>query len=104
MEITYRTGKYYSEEHGEYHIIETVCGGRVIGELYADITTGQIMQIDVDKNFRRQGIASEMYKFAESKFGIFHSPDEHCTPEGMAFKCAVGGVDIDPELAYQPGY
>lgn len=102
MEITYRTGKYYTEETGEYHIIETHEEGQLIGELYADITTGQIMQIEVNEDRRGEGIARAMYEYAETKFDIFHSPDEHCTPEGLAFKEAMGGEEISPELAYQP--
>lgn len=102
MEITYRTGKYYTEENGEYHIIEAHEDGEMIGELYADLTTGQIMQIEVNKDRRNEGIARSMYEAAENHFEIFHSPDEHCTPEGLAFKQAVGGEEISPELAYQP--
>ncbi|MDO5619313.1 hypothetical protein [Kocuria sp.] len=99
---TYRVGTYY-DEPGTMHIVEAQDeDGQQIGELYCDHITGQVMQIDVNKNNRREGVATAMLAHAETVFHVFHSPDEHCTPEGLAFKEAHGGAEIAPELAYQP--
>lgn len=84
------------------HVWAATDNGTVIGELYADLTTGQIMQIEVDTNRRGEGIATAMYRAAVTQTALYHSPDEHCTPEGLAFKHAVGGETIPTELAYTP--
>lgn len=100
--ITYREGDYYGEDR-DMHIIEAHGeDDTLIGELYCDLTTGQIMQIEVNKDHRGEGIARAMAEHAETIFDIYHSPDEHCTPEGLAFKEAMNGEEIPAELAYIP--
>lgn len=75
---------------------------RIVGELYTDLTTGQIMQVEVTADRQREGIAVGMAAFAEGLYPVFHSPDEHCTPEGLAFKIACDGDEIPAHLAYNP--
>ena len=100
--LTYRTGNYYGDT-AAYHIIEAHDEhGDLAGELYADHTTGQIMQVEVTEARRGEGIARHLYQHAETHFTVYHSPDEHCTPEGLTFKEAMGGETIPTHLAYQP--
>lgn len=100
--LTYRTGTYYGETD-EMHIVEAHDeDGAMIGELYCDLTTGQIMQIEVNEDHRGEGIARLLTEHAANIFDVYHSPDEHCTPEGLAFKEAMNGETIPAELAYQP--
>lgn len=99
--INYNNSTYYGEPE-IMHCVRAYQDNQLIGELYADLATGQIMQIEVNKDRRREGIARAIYEYATEKFNIFHSADEHCTLEGLAFKKAVGGEEISPGLAYQP--
>lgn len=100
--LTYRTGTYYGEAD-EMHIVEAHDeDGAMIGEPYCDFTTGQIMLIEVNEDRRGEGIARLLAEHAATIFDVYHSPDEHCTPEGLAFKEAMGGETIPAELAYQP--
>lgn len=100
--LTYRTGTYYGET-GDMHIIEAHDeDGATVGELYCDLTTGQIMQIEVNEDRRGEGIARLLAEHAATIFDVYHSPDEHCTPEGLAFKEAMNGETIPAELAHQP--
>ena len=100
--LTYRTGTYYGEA-GDMHIVEARDeDDAMVGELYCDLTTGQIMQIEVSEDRRGEGIARLLAEHAATIFDVYHSPDEHCTPEGLAFKEAMNGETIPAELAYQP--
>ena len=103
MQITTRTGTYYSETD-PMTIIEATQDGQLISELYADITTGQIMQIWTAEDRRREGIATALLAFAEENgIELYHSPQEHCTPEGLAFAEATDDIEIISEdMAYQP--
>lgn len=100
--LTYRTGDYYGEGE-DMHIVEAHDeDGSLVGELYAHLATGQIMQVEVTETRRGEGIARHLYETAEAHFAVYHSPDEHCTPEGIAFKEAMGGETIPAESAYIP--
>ena len=100
--LTYRTGTYYGEAN-EMHIVEARDeDDTMIGELYCDLTTGQIMQIEVNEDHRGEGIARLLTEHAATVFDVYHSPDAHCTPEGLAFKEAMNGETIPAHLAYQP--
>ena len=83
--ITHRIGPYYHED-GDLQIIEAHENGQLISELYADLATGQIMQIETIPSRRREGIATALLDYAGAHgIELFHSPVEHCTPEGLAF-------------------
>lgn len=94
----------YPGETDDCHVWTATESGNIIGELYADLHTGQIMQIEVDTDRRGEGIATAMYNAASAQITLYHSPDEHCTPEGLAFKQAVGGATVPDELAYTPEF
>ncbi|MFZ2172682.1 MAG: hypothetical protein WAW17_01340 [Rhodococcus sp. (in: high G+C Gram-positive bacteria)] len=74
----------------------------MIAELYADLATGQIMNVWTKETRRGEGLARKVHEAAEATVELFHSPDEHCTPQGFAFKQAMGGVTIEDTDAYDP--
>lgn len=101
--VTYSIGPYPGEttdlhtwtitdEHGE------------AAALYADLTTGEICNIEVAPRRRGEGLARLLYETAAAQITIYHQPDHHCTPEGLAFKRAVGGETIPDHLAYTADY
>lgn len=102
--ITHRTGAYGNEE-GLYTIIEARDeNGNIASELYADITTGQIMQVETRKENRGEGIATALVQYAvDNGIDLYHSPLIHCTEDGAAFVAKADMIDeIDPDLAYDP--
>ena len=101
--ITHRTGDYYGD-NDTYTIIESHEDVQLISELYADATTGQIMQVETVEDRRGEGIATALLAHAEETgIELFHSPAEHCTPEGLAFAEKNDHIDtIVPADAYQP--
>ena len=101
MKISYQVSPYYGETE-EMHMWTAIDDGTVIGGLWADLYTGQIMQIEVDEDRRGEGIARALYETAAAQVDIYHAPPEHRTPEGDAFATAVGGPTISAALAYQP--
>lgn len=102
--ITTRIGTYYGEQD-DMRIIEAHDeNGHLISELYADINTGQIMQVETIEERRGEGIATALVEYADAHdITLYHSPAEHMTPEGAAFAARTDWLDeIAPELAYQP--
>ena len=101
--ITHRTGTYY-DEADEYTIIEATDNGEIVSALYADPATGQIMQIETIPARRREGLATALLDYAEDHgIELYHSPEEHRTPEGQAWAEATDHLDtIDADDAYQP--
>lgn len=77
--------------------------GDLVGILYADTTTGQIMQVEVPEDRRREGIATAMTTYADDhNIDLVHSPEEHRTEEGAAWADTILIDTIDPADAYQP--
>lgn len=100
--ITDRIGTYYTEA-GDYQIIEAHDeDGNLVSELYADLTTGQIMQVETVEEHRREGIATALATYAtEQGITLYHSPAEHRTSDGNYWASQVGSIDeIDADLAY----
>lgn len=102
--ITHRTGTYYSETTPMTIIEAHDEDGDLASELYADIETGQIMQVETEDDYRGKGIASALIDYAVAHdIELYHSPVEHCTEEGLAFAEKNDQIDvIDPELAFHP--
>lgn len=99
--ITYKARSYYGEAEVMHSWTITDEDG-VAAELYADYTTGQIMQVEVREDRRGEGLARALYETASDQITLYHSPDEHCTPAGLAFKEAIGGETVPAESAYIP--
>ncbi len=90
-EITYSIGQYYSEA-GDNHRWFAIADGERIGELYVDMTTEVIMNVEVDEAHRGEGIARALYEAADAQLaGLKHAAAWGCTPEGAAFAEAMGG-------------
>lgn len=102
--ITTRTGTYY-DEPDTYRIIEAHDeDGELASALYADITTGQIMQVETREENRGEGIATALVQYAcDTGIDLYHSPEEHRTEKGNDFARRCDFIDeIAPDLAYQP--
>lgn len=96
-EITYSVGTYYSEA-GDRHRWFAIADGERIGELYVDMTTEVIMQIEVEKAHRGEGIARALYEAADAQLAsLKHAATWGCTPEGAAFAEAMGGETATDE-------
>lgn len=100
MEITYSVRPYYGETE-PMHSWAAVEDGVEISTLWADLNTGQIMQVETITARQGEGFASALYRHAVKSVDLYHSPEEHRSPAGDAFAQAVGGDTIDAELAYQ---
>lgn len=105
--ITTRTGKYDDTNPNDNvsRIIEAHDeDGNLVSHMYLDLATGQIMQVETHEENQREGIATALAQYAvDHGIPIFHSPEEHCTHEGVMFAAMTDFIDeIDPELAYQP--
>lgn len=92
--ITYRIGDYYGEGI-DRHVWEITDADGIAAELYVDITTGEILNIEVRKDRRGEGLARDLYETAATQIDIYHAPVAHRTPEGDAFAEAVGGDTIE---------
>lgn len=101
--ITTRIGTYY-DEPGDMRIIEKHdADGTLISELYADLKTGQIMNIETAADFQGEGHARSLIEYAvANRISLLHSPEWSCTEEGAAFAAATADLldTIDDEDAY----
>lgn len=95
----------YSEGETAHHW-SAVSDGGVISEMWVQIDdedrpelgedgvtfrAGQIIQVETEPAYRREGIASQLYQIAYDQLGgqLHHSPAEHRTDEGDAWASAV---------------
>lgn len=101
-ETSYRAQGYYGEVEIMHSWTTTDETGTVIAELYAQVDTGQIMQVWVAEAHRGEGLARHLYETATQTVALYHSPAEHCTEDGAAFAAAMGGETIPADLAYDP--
>lgn len=102
MRITTRTGQYQNED-GIYTIIEKHDDDQLISAIYADPTTGQIMNIETAEGYRGEGHATSLIEYAiDNGIELLHSPIWSCTDEGAAFAEATSHLidTIDDEDAY----
>lgn len=101
--ITTRTGQYYNEP-GDMRIIEKhTTEGQLVSALYADIETGQIMNIETEPEFQGEGHARSLIEYANANgINLLHSPEWACTEEGAAFAAATADLidTIEDEEAY----
>jgi GNAT superfamily N-acetyltransferase len=68
------------------HVLEifAAIGGDVIGDGKYDMETGQFRGIEVDKEYRRLGIATAIYGYVEA-LGLDVIPSPHLQPDGERF-------------------
>ncbi|QPR31922.1 hypothetical protein I6H48_06370 [Corynebacterium amycolatum] len=105
--ITTRTGKYDDTNPNDTisRVIEAHDeDGELASALYADLETGQIMQVETREENRGEGIATALVQYAcDTGIDLYHSPEEHRTEKGNDFARRCDFIDeIDPDLAYQP--
>ena len=91
--IIYRTGTYYSDT-SDNHIWEITDTAGVAAELYVSTDRHEIMNVEVRKDRRGEGLARLLYETAAAQMPIFHAPVAHRTEEGHAFAEAIGGETI----------
>lgn len=97
MKITTTTGSYYGDST-DNHIYRMMDDGEMVGELYIDTTYLVVMNVEVIKARRGEGIARQLFEAAEAALGtVYHAPEWGCTPEGNAFAEAMGGERLDDE-------
>lgn len=103
MNITTKIGQY-ADEAGDYQIIEKRTDeGQLVSALYADLKTGQIMNIETEEEFQGEGHARSLIEYAVAhRINVLHSPEWSCTEEGAAFAAATSDLidTIDDEDAY----
>ncbi len=98
--ITKRIGKYSEDDTTESLIYEVADEDGIAGDLYVDIDSHLILNIEVRKDRRCEGIARSLYEHAKQDLGdIYHVPEWGCTDEGLAFVHAMGGDIMDDEKA-----
>lgn len=92
--ITYRQDRYSAQDDIN-HVWEYTIDGQVAGSLYVTTDTQEVAQIEVTKDYRRQGIATQLWEAATAQMDVYHAYEAHRTEDGQAFAEAVGGEEID---------
>lgn len=72
--------------------------GQEVGALTAH-ATGLILNIEVNEDRRGEGIARELFEYADAEQGLYHIPSWGRTEDGDAFADAMGGDTMDDEEA-----
>lgn len=90
MQIIREIAKY-SETDDPSHRWSAVIDGETVSELWVDIATGEIAQVETPREHRRNGYAAALYRQAATEIAIYHAPASHRSVEGDAFAEAMGG-------------
>lgn len=85
----------YSEHDEPCHRWSMIVAGEAVSELWVDITTGEITQVETLREHQGNGHASALYRQAATEIPIFHAPEAHRTYEGDRFARSVGGETLD---------
>jgi GNAT superfamily N-acetyltransferase len=85
----------YSETDDPSHRWSLVIDGQTVSELWVDIATGEISQVETLPAHQGNGYASTLYRQAATEIDIYHAPETHRTPEGDRFARSVGGPTLD---------
>ncbi len=94
MTITRDIARYSDTDEPSHHWTMTV-DGEVVSELWVDIATGEIGQVETKPSHQGNGYASALYRAAATEIEIFHAPVGHRTEEGHRFAESVGGPTLD---------
>lgn len=95
-EITYTVAAYSATDAPAHRFQAITEDGAIASELYVDMTTLVIENIETDPAYRREGIASELFAYAEKTLPeVLHARPEHRTDEGNGWAEAVGGDTED---------
>lgn len=85
----------YSEADEPSHRWSLVIDGETVSELWVDIETGEIGQVETADQHQGNGYASALYRQAVSEMAVYHAPEGHRSYEGDRFARSVGGPTID---------
>ncbi|WP_326564570.1 hypothetical protein [Micromonospora peucetia] len=97
----------YSDQDQPMHRWSLTVDGDTVSELWVDIATGEIRQVETPAEHQGNGYASALYRQAASDIEIYHAPETHRTYEGHRFARSVGGealpcqhgcCDADPDF------
>jgi hypothetical protein len=81
----------YGDSSEQAHRWSMVIDGETVSELWVEIATGEIAQVETPRQHRRNGYAAALYRQAAKEIAIYHAPASHRSPEGDAFAEAMGG-------------
>lgn len=84
----------YSNTDDPTHHWAMVINGETVSELWVDIDTGEIAQVETPRQHQGNGYASALYRQAATEIDIYHAPPGHRTPEGDRFAASVGGENL----------
>ena len=84
----------YSEQDAPSHRWSMVIDGETVSELWVDVETGEIMQVETPREHQGNGYASALYHQAATEIAIYHAPEAHRTYEGDRFARSVGGDSL----------
>lgn len=84
----------YSEQDEPTHRWSLTIDGETVSQLWVDMETGEIMQVETPSAHQGNGYASALYHQAASEIDIYHAPESHRTPEGDRFARSVGGDSL----------
>lgn len=94
--ITYTVAPYSTNEAPAHRFQAITTNGDIASELYVDTDTLTIFAVETASQYRREGIASELFAAAEKELPeVLHSRPAHRTEEGNAWADAVGGDTED---------
>lgn len=97
-EISYTVAAYSSTDAPAHRFQAITTDGDIASELYVDMNTMVIENIETAPAYRREGIASELFAAAEKQLPeVLHARPEHRTEEGNGWADAVGGDTEDFE-------
>jgi len=101
--VSYDQAGYSEGDNPAHHWSAATLDGEVVSELWVqiedehheasgiDFHAGQVIQVETEPAYRREGIARQLYAIAYDLLGgqLHHSPEEHRTHEGNAWAEAV---------------
>lgn len=96
--ISYDIAAYSAQDEPSHCFQAITTTGDIASELYVDMTTLVIENIETAEQYRREGIASALFAAAEAQLPeVLHSRPAHRTEEGHGWAEAVGGDTEDIE-------
>ncbi|PWV44577.1 GNAT family N-acetyltransferase [Nocardiopsis sp. L17-MgMaSL7] len=94
--ISYTVAAYSSTDAPAHRFQAITEDGQIASELYVDMNTLIIENIETAPQYRREGIATELFAAAEKRLPeVLHARPEHRTEEGNGWAEAVGGDTED---------
>jgi GNAT superfamily N-acetyltransferase len=78
------------ESTRDYPVFEVfaVIDGKQVGRLTFDVGSNHVRGVEVDADYRRQGIATALYDYVENELGYHITPSKYLEPDGQKFWAA----------------